>query len=68
MAARGTNDLLMSVTVRKLQPSEWDLLPHEEGELLPDSERSIAIVALDEDGDSHARIFLVSPVHLEDFY
>ena len=54
----------MGIAVRRLQPNEWDKLPREKGEFIPDPDQSICIVALD-DNEVIGRLFLVAPTHVE---
>jgi N-acetylglutamate synthase-like GNAT family acetyltransferase len=67
MDASGAEHILMSVTVRRLRPAEWDKLPREEGEFVPDPTQSVCIVAMEEN-EVVGRIFLVAPMHAEGIF
>jgi N-acetylglutamate synthase-like GNAT family acetyltransferase len=54
----------MSIEIRRLHPSEFDLLKGYADGFCPDAEKSVALVAENE-SQIIGRIFLVSPVHVE---
>lgn len=65
MAAHSLGGFLISV--KRLHASEFDLLKTIDDGFVPDPERSIAVVA-ENDQKIIGRIFLVSPMHVEGIY
>lgn len=52
------------IEVKRLHPSEFDLLKEVDDGFCPDSDKSVAVVAHNEN-KIIGRIFLVAPVHIE---
>ncbi len=54
--------------IRRLRLDEWGRLKEFPDDIVPDSDKAIAIVSEGNSGKLDGRVFIVSPVHLEALY
>ena len=59
----------MSIETRRVDKDEWALIPTEfAGEVLPDADQCIAVVAIEDSTAAIGRAFLMAPVHVEGIF
>ncbi|MGH9452352.1 MAG: GNAT family N-acetyltransferase [Terriglobia bacterium] len=52
----------------RLSPADWDMLAGIADGFRPDPSRSVAVVALNDEGKIIGRVFLMAPVHVEGIF